>query len=383
MYLKKLNLLNFRNYETLEIEFKKKKNIIVGENAQGKTNLIESIFYLATLDSPRTSNDEDFVKWEKKNTLIHGVVEKSNGFVAELDVIINPGSPKTLKVNKIKKNVYNQFLGQLMAVSFSTTDLLLLRGTPKDRRTWIDNAICQVYPAYYSRMQNFNKVRQQKLSLLKSFNGYSNNLSSVQKNMLESWNVQIATSGSNIIYLRQKYLKEIYPFAQAKTMEISGERDDIRIVYDSSLYYSYDVAKEEIPSLENIKEKYDKLLENLMEKEIQKAQLLVGPHRDDVVFYINDKEAKAFASQGQQRTIVLSLKLSEFSLIKQVFDEEPVLLLDDVFAELDIQRQKYLFETIGNIDQTIVTTTDIDSFEQEWLKDVDIFKVRKGVIVND
>ena len=207
MYLKSLKLINFRNYEQLELVFKKNKTVIVGGNAQGKTNLVESIYFLATLDSPRVSSDSEYVFWGTNTSFVSGVVNRSSGVVLELSIAINLGKQKILKMNKVKKASYKDFLGQLVVVSFSVDDLLLLRGSPKDRRKWIDTAICQLYPAYYSRMLLYNKIREQKKAFLKTFNNYATNLSSAQISMLESWNDQISTAGSNIIYLREKFLK--------------------------------------------------------------------------------------------------------------------------------------------------------------------------------
>lgn len=382
MYLKCLKLLNFRNYEKLEVSFKNKKTIIVGDNAQGKTNLLEAICLLATLSSHRVVSDSEYIQWGKEKGLISGIIDKSNEVTTELDVIINPGVPKVLKVNKIKKNSYNEFLGQLIVVSFSIEDLLLLRGGPKDRRRWVDTAIYQLYPAYYNRLQLYNKIKQQKQALLKSFNKYADNLSSVQINMLESWNEQISVAGSNIVYLREKFLKEIFPVAYKKVYELSAGEDLLKVNYESSLGCTFCCHEDTLPSVEEIKEIYNQRIKLRIEEEIIKGQVMIGPHRDDINFYIGDREAKTFASQGQQRTIVLALKLSELDLIKQALNDEPVLLLDDVLAELDLSRQKFLFESIGSKAQTIITTTDFKLFEGKLFDDIDILKVEKGIVVN-
>lgn len=381
MYLNSLNLANFRNYEKLKLKFNKSKTIIVGQNAQGKTNLIEAIYFLATLSSSRVSSDAEFVMWEQPHSFINAEVTHGSGVLSELDVVITPGKSKILKLNKINKKSYKDFLGQLIAVSFSSIDLLLLRGTPSDRRKWIDTSICQLYPAYYDKLQTYNKIKDQKKAFLKTFNGYSTNLSSFQVNMLDSWNEQIAIAGSNIIYLRQKYLKEIFPFAKDKCFQISGENDSLNINYESSLGLNFNTENPNLPAIEEVRMIYTKQIENRTEEEIIKAQVLLGPHRDDISFNLNGMSAKMFASQGQQRTIVLSLKLAELDLIKASLGEEPVLLLDDVLAELDVLRQKYLFDSISSENQTIITTTDLDSFENDWLEDVEILNIKKGKIV--
>jgi len=382
MFLKQLNLLNFRNYENLKLDFNKKITILVGKNAQGKTNLIESIYFLATLDSFRASKDSEYVLWDKENAIIKAIVDKNSGSEIELDVVITPGKSKILRVNKLKKNLHEEFLGHLIVVSFSVEDLLLLRGGPKERRRWLDLAICQFYPAYYSRLNVFNKIKQQKQALLKSFNGYFSNISTVQKDMLESWNEQLAVAGSNIIYLRLKFLKEIYPLAKEKTFQISGGMDSLGINYDSTVGIDFACQIDTLPVIEEIKNNYKNKLQEELNNEIARNKVLVGPHRDDIKFYIGDKQADIFASQGQQRTIVLSLKLSEVELVKQVLKEDPLLILDDVLAELDLSRQKILFESMANVNQTVITTTDITMFKDKNFDNADIFYVEKGVIID-
>lgn len=381
MYLSQLRLYNFRNYENVRLDFTKSKTVIVGGNAQGKTNLVEAIYFLATLDSPRTSADAEYVRWGETDCLVSGLVTSTSGTEAELEVIISPGKAKTLKINKVKKTSHSQFLGNMVAVSFSVDDLLLLRGAPKDRRKWIDTAICQVYPGYYNRMQTYNKVRDQKKAFLKTLNGYYDSMSSLQKSMLESWNDQIAIAGSNIIYLREKFLKELYPFANMKNYQISGNKDDLTICYKTSPGADFSCHDQELLSIEDTNKEYLKVLKQKEEEEVVKGQVLVGPHRDDIAFRLGGKEADVYASQGQQRTIVLSLKLAELELLKTAMKEDPILILDDVLAELDLKRQKYLFESIGKENQTIITTTDLEGLKDKWFEDIDIIEVEKGSII--
>ncbi|MGD9580122.1 MAG: DNA replication/repair protein RecF [Vampirovibrionia bacterium] len=382
MFLKSLKLLNFRNYESLNIEFNKKKNVIVGGNAQGKTNLVEAIYFIAVLDSTRTSSDSELVKLGNDNAFIGVVVDKNDTRPVELSVVINPGKSKILKVNQVRKKVFGDFLGKLAVVSFSVDDLLLLRGAPADRRRYIDNAISQIYPAFYSRLQSYNKIKQQKQALLKTFNGYSSNLSSIQNDMIDSWNEQISVAGSNIIYLREKFLKEIFPVSVDKNFLISGGKDSLSVSYNSTIGTTFNCKNDDLSSIEDIKKFYDIRLKQKKEEEIQKGQVVVGPHRDDIIFYLNDKEAHIYASQGQQRTVVLSLKLAELELIKQSLGEEPLLILDDVLAELDLSRQTHLFNSIGKDCQTIITTTDLDSFKDKQLGDVDVFEIANGELLN-
>lgn len=372
--------MNFRNYKELSLDFNGKKNVIVGDNAQGKTNLVEAICYLASLTSPRTSNDSELVYWKENNALVEAFVEKANGFTVELDVIINPGKSKILKLNKLKKSTFKDYLGHLAVVSFSIDDLLLLRGTPKDRRKWIDSAISQLYPVYYDKLSVYNKVRQQKQAFLKSLYANSTNMRSIQTAMIESWNEQLALAGSNIVYLRKKFLKEIYPYAKTAVDNISGGKETLKIKYDNTLDMEYYCHGDELKPLDTIRKVFNAQIKAKQDEEISKSQVIVGPHRDDIKFFLEDKDATQFASQGQQRTVVLALKLAELELVKESLQDEPLLILDDVLAELDLTRQKYLFKSISSAGQTIITTTDVDSLDLQWLDDVDIYKVQEGMI---
>ncbi|MDD3013807.1 MAG: DNA replication/repair protein RecF [Candidatus Gastranaerophilales bacterium] len=378
MFIHKLELVNFRNYEHCKIEFQTNKTILVGKNAQGKTNLIESIYYLAVLSSYRASGDSELIKKGESSAVIKAMVEKSFTNV-NLDIIINPPKHKLLKVNSIKKSGYSQFLGNLIVVNFSISDLLLLRGSPSDRRKWIDDSISQLYPAYIDRLHKYNKIRVQRNNLLKEFKG-NINLTQSQKDSLFVWNEQIIKSGSNLIHLRMKYLKEIQSRACEKHKFISFGEENLLVKYNSTITGDFDCVEDEIMPPEKIAELYSINISQKQAEEIIRSQTVTGPHRDDILFFINGINAKNFASQGQQRTIVLALKLAELDFIKSITDENPVLLLDDVLAELDQSRQNYLLDSIGENIQTIITTVDISNFPPEYLEGVTIYNVESGKI---
>ena len=251
---------------------------------------------------------------------------------------------------------------------FSTNDLLLLRGNPSDRRDWLDRAISQIYPAYDERLSKYDKIRIQKNNCLKDYLKTGN----LNETLLDVYNEQLAVTGSNIIYLRIKFLKEIEKIASEKHHIIS-ETEQLRIEYDNS-FLNGDIT------IEEILEKFKISLEERKQEELRRGQACVGPHRDDVIFYINDNDASKFASQGQQITVVLALKLSELDIITSKTGEEPVLLLDDVLAELDDIRQNYLLKSINNNTQTIITSVDTVLFEDEFLKDVKIYNIENGAI---
>ncbi len=375
MFVKSIELKNYRNYENLSINFNSDKILLIGKNAQGKTNLLESLYYLSCLSSARAKTDSELILWDKDFAKVKATVEKQE-LERELEITINPPKRKELKVNGVKKNKSSDFCTNLSVVSFSVNDLLLLRGVPDDRRDWLDMAISQIYPAYPDRISKYNKIRIQKNNHLKEIKGNIN----ADTSLLDVFNTQLAISGSNIIFLRLKFLKEIQKIAMEKHLQIAP-KEILTTFYNSTVTSEIDFSIENIPTVEDIAQMFNQKLEERKLEEIIRAQSLVGPHRDDVSFLINDIEAKKFASQGQQRTIVLSLKLAELELIKEKINDTPILLLDDVLAELDNVRQNYLLNAIGSQTQTIITSVDTLHFDDEYLKDVEIFKISEGMVV--
>ncbi len=374
MFVKSVELKNFRNYEALNLDFSRNKILLIGKNAQGKTNLLESLYYLSCLGSPRAKTDSELILWGKDFAKITALVLK-NDMEKELDVLISPPKRKELKINKVKKNKSSEFCTNLSVVSFSVNDLLLLRGVPDDRRNWLDMAISQIYPAYLDRISKYNKIRVQKNNHLKDIKGNMN----ADTSLMEVFNSQLVVAGSNIIFLRLKFLKELQKFAMEKHIQIA-ENETLTTVYNSTVSGDIDFLQMDL-SVEQIAHSFEQKLEERKPEEIIRAQSLVGPHRDDVSFFINGIEAKKFASQGQQRTVVLSLKLAELELIKQKIDDTPVLLLDDVLAELDNIRQNYLLNAIGKNIQTIITSVDTLQFDDEYLRDVEIFNISDGKLM--
>lgn len=365
MFLKKISLTNFRNYDSLEFEFKKNKTLFIGKNAQGKTNLLEAVYYLSGLDSNRIRKDIELVKFGCDFASIKATVSRLDVDI-ELDVLINPPKNKLLKVNGIKKNKHKDFLRVLSVVNFSASDLMLLRGEPSDRRKWLDMAICQIYPGYEERLSKYNKIRLQKANYLNNFD--------ISPDMLDVFNSQLAIASSNIVYLRMKFLDEIKKIAAEKHKNISKE-ELLNLKYES------DTIKEFV-SLSDMTEIFIKALNENKQKEIMRHSCLIGPHRDDICFEINNLDARRYASQGQQRTLVLALKLSELDIISDKTGENPVLLLDDVLAELDDIRQNYLLNSVKNGIQTIITSVDTLFFDERFLADVDIVSIKEGKIVN-
>ena len=358
MKIVSLGLKNYRNCENILLDFNKQKTLIIGKNAQGKTNILESIYLLSDLKSTRTSSWLDFIKFNTKAFEINARIIKNNTDI-ELDCSYNEEKKRELKVNKVKTSS-KDFRLIVKTVLFSTKDLLLLRGTPQDRRDWLDRAISQIYPAYDERLNKYEKLRVQKNNLLKS--------EEIDFTLLDIYNDQIAITGANIIYLRKKFLKEIETIASNKHKIISNSEE---------FTLTYTCPYNEIEEINSYLK--DELIRRKQE-ELGRRQACVGPHRDDIEFKINNIDAVKFASQGQQRTLVLSLKLGELDIIKQKTGFSPILLLDDVLAELDETRQNYLLKSIENDVQTIITSVDTLLFEEEFLKDVEIYSIENGSI---
>ena len=362
MRLKSLKLKNYRNCKNIEINFCDFKNLIIGKNAQGKTNILESIYFLSNLKSVRTSNNLDLIKFGTEKTEINAVIEKNNTNI-EMDFFYNDEKKKKFALNKVK-STQKDFRQVLKTVLFSSEDLMLLRGAPEDRRKWLDRAISQIYPLYEERISKYEKIRTQKNNLLKD--------EKCDKNLLEVYNEQLAIAGSNVIFLRKKYLSEIEKIAKQKHSNIS-EQENLKIYYSST----FELGE----TVEEILENYKSSLKENYNEELRRMQSLIGPHRDDIVFFINDNDSTKFASQGQQRTIVLALKMAEIDIIKEKVGTSPILLLDDVLAELDDLRQNYLLNSINRETQTIITSVDTLFFNEEFLKDVKIFKINEGKII--
>lgn len=355
--MKILNLIlkNYRNCKNLDLNFSYDKILIIGKNAQGKTNILESVYFLSQLKSPRTSNVKDLINFDTDNFDIIAQINKSD---TDIDMAVNyENSKRILKLNGLKTTPKN-FKSTLKTVLFSTEDLMLLRGAPQDRRNWLDRAISQIYPAYDERLNKYEKIRIQKSNLLK--------LPEINHELLDVYNYQLVITGSNIILLRQKFINELKSHAINKHNNIA-EFEDFDIKYSVEQTQIEDIAKA-----------LEEELQTRKSEEIARKQACVGPHRDDVIFYINGKEATKFASQGQQRTVVLALKLAEINLIKEKLGESPILLLDDVLAELDDTRQNYLLKTIEDDTQTIITSVDTLLFDEKFLKNVKIYNIKDG-----
>lgn len=359
MFIKSLELENFRNYEALKIEFNKGTNILYGDNAQGKTNILEAIYLSSTTKSHKGSKDKDIVHFEKEEAHIRTQIEK-NGIVEKVDMHLRKNKTKGIAINNRKIKKAADLLGILNVVLFSPEDLGIIKNGPADRRRFVDMELCQLDKFYLYNLNNYNKIINQRNKLLKDMY-----MSPSLKDTLEVWDSQLVTYGIQIIERRNSFIDQLNEIIKEIHNKLSGGKEDIFIRYD------FDVSPEE----------FEESLRNSQNKDMKFKQTSVGPHRDDIVFLIGGIDIRKFGSQGQQRTAALSLKLSEIEIVKEITKETPVLLLDDVLSELDSSRQNYLLNSIGEI-QTIITCTGLDEFVNNRFEINKIFKIISGK-VND
>ncbi|PSB17584.1 DNA replication and repair protein RecF [Phormidesmis priestleyi ULC007] len=386
MYLKTLHLRNFRNYPDQQVEFSAAKTILVGNNAQGKSNLLEAVELMSSLRSHRTSRDRDLILDGEAIAQISGHLQKDMGEV-DLSMTLRQNGRRSVGLNGLNLRRQLDFLGTLNMVQFSSLDLDLVRGGPEQRRHWLDALLVQLEPIYASVLQQYNQILRQRNALLKSiqksdlnrqnlFNSQALEIESQSLNPseLSLWDAQLAIAGSRVIRRRARVLQRLIPFAQSWHQTISGSTEALEIRY--------------APNVELIDDNPEALQKAFLEKIQQRAIVerhqgttIVGPHRDEVEFTINNTPARQYGSQGQQRTLVLALKLAELKLIEDVIGEPPLLLLDDVLAELDLSRQNQLLDAIQDRFQTLITTTHLGSFDAQWINASQILEVKAGQLV--
>ncbi len=376
MYLKKLHLRSFRNYVDRQVEFTARKTILVGNNAQGKSNLLEAVELLASLKSHRTSRDRELVLDTATAGQIEAVVERTHS-TNELSIIVRKQGRRTVAVNRENLRRQLDFLGVLNAVQFSSLDLDLVRGAPDTRRSWLDGLLIQLEPVYSSILQQYNQVLRQRNALLKKIRAIrqDESLGSVDsfEPQLRLWDEQLAAAGSRVARRRARVVARLAPIAQSWHKRISGETEQLEVNYLPNVEWTEDDPGK-------VQQAFLARIEERRMAEQYQGKTVVGTHRDEIEFTINQTPARYYGSQGQQRTLVLALKLAELKLIEEVIGEPPLLLLDDVLAELDPNRQKQLLEVIGDRFQTIITTTHIDSFNQDWIRDSQVLKVEAGTL---
>ncbi|MEG4589681.1 DNA replication/repair protein RecF [Microcoleus sp. MOSTC5] len=407
MYLKTLHLRQFRNYFDQKVAFDAPKTILVGNNAQGKSNLLEAVELLSTLKSHRVGRDRDLILDSKPSGQIDATLERQAGPI-DLALTLRSQARRTLKLNGEPLRRHLDFLSVLNVVQFSCLDLDLVRGGPEGRRNWIDRLVIQLEPIYAHILQQYNQILRQRNALLKrskeirkaefseSFDKMQflppespepenkedlpipNSQFPIPSSELALWDAQLATAGARVIRRRDRILERLMPLARNWHRSISGSAEVLDVKYDANIEVSSELIAKE--NLEGVRQAFlEKIQKRAIAEQFQ-GTTLVGPHRDDIIFTINSTPARQYASQGQQRTLVLALKLAELQLIEEVVGEAPLLLLDDVLAELDLSRQNQLLETIQERFQTLITTTHLGAFDTQWLRQTQILSVVAGQI---
>ena len=357
MIVKSLELNNYRNYETLHINFEAGTNILYGNNAQGKTNILESIYLGGTTKSHRGSKDKEIIRFEEEESHIRIFVEKKEKQF-QIDMHLKKNRSKGIAINRIPIKKASELFGILNIVFFSPEDLNIIKNGPSERRRFMDAELCQLDKIYLSDLAKYNKILNQRNKLLKDIY-FRPDL----KDTLSVWDMQLVEYGKKIVIARQKFVNNLNAIVTDIHNNISGGKEQMVLSYEPNV----------------TAEEFEKKLENAKEKDLKSGQTTTGPHRDDLSFTIKGIDIRKFGSQGQQRTCALSLKLAEIQLVKQVIKDTPVLLLDDVLSELDSNRQNYLLNNICDT-QTIITCTGLDEFIRNRFHINRVFEVVEGKV---
>ena len=358
-----IKLINFRNYCNLDINLNSKTNVFIGKNAQGKTNLLESIYICATGRSFRTNRDREIISFDKNQAYI-GSKMNIGKYERMVEIKLERDKTKRIKVNQTELKNYKELYSGLNVVIFSPEDLKLVKEGPGERRNFLDLEISQIKPVYNYNIARYNKILFQRNNILKS-NKFQKDI----KSLLEIFDLQLAKIGTEIVIERNNYINDLSKICKVTHNRITLSKESLDLKYCSNINLFDDKAEME--------REYIKKLQKNIEKDIEYRTTSVGAHRDDIIITINNKDLKTYGSQGQQRTAILSIKLSEVELIKNERGIYPVLLLDDVFSELDEQRRKYLIKSFRDM-QTLITVTDaIDLKEMDHIEKT-VFHVENG-----
>ncbi len=357
MIAEKLELTNFRNYKELSLELSENVNILYGNNAQGKTNVLEAIYLCCTTKSHKGSKDKDMVKIGEDEAHLRMYLEK-NGFNHKIDMQLRKSGKKSVAVDGLPIKKASDLYGLANVILFSPEDLSMIKNGPAERRRFMDAELCQLNKLYLQQLSKYNKILEQRNDLLKQIS-FNPGL----KDTLEVWDEQLAECGRFIISERQKFTEDINDLVNEIHNRISGGCERLKVVYE--------------PNTEA--DSFLKELKAGMNRDLYQKTTGVGPHRDDLSFFTEDQNIKLFGSQGQQRTAALSLKLAEIELVKRKIGENPILLLDDVLSELDRNRQQALLNFIDGI-QTVITCTGLEEFVGYRSGMNTLYKVTNGII---
>lgn len=370
MKLKTLQLENYRNYEHIALTCHPEVNILIGENAQGKTNLLESIYTLALAKSHRTSNDRELIRFNQEYAKIEGDLHYRHGNMPLTMFITKKG--KKVKVNHIEQSRLTQYIGHLNVVLFAPEDLNIVKGAPQVRRRFIDMELGQISALYLNDLSQYQRILKQKSNYLKQLQfGHASD-----RTMLEILNQQFAEYAVKVTIRRMQFINELQALAQPIHDGITNGKESLELDYLPSLKLT-DTTQDTDTQIESALQ----FLNDNITREIDRGSCLFGPHRDDLGFRVNSMDAQIYGSQGQQRTTALSVKLAEIELMNIEVGEYPILLLDDVLSELDDSRQTHLLSTIQHKVQTFVTTTSVEGIDHEIMKDAKVYRINQGEIM--
>ena len=357
MIIKSIELSNFRNYENLNIQFDSETNILYGDNAQGKTNILEAAYLSGTTKSHKSSKDKEMIRFNCEEAHIRTIVEK-NDKEYQIDMHLRSRGSKGVAVNKVPIKKASELFGILNIVFFSPEDLNIIKEGPAERRRFLDSELCQLDKLYLSDLTKYNKILNQRNKLLKDITFRPDFIET-----LPIWDAQLVETGKRIIQRRKIFIEELNEIIGQIHSNISGGKEHLILKYE--------------PNIDDIF--FGDELLKAKQKDLKLCQTTVGPHRDDMLFSVNDIDIRKYGSQGQQRTSALSLKLSEIEIVKKSIHNTPVLLLDDVLSELDSNRQNFLLNSISDI-QTIITCTGLEEFVKNRFQINKVFKVINGKV---
>ncbi|MDD4211159.1 MAG: DNA replication/repair protein RecF [Clostridia bacterium] len=360
MRIKKIKLINFRNYKNQTIDLNDGLNVLVGENAQGKTNLIEAIYFSCIGKSPRTKKENELINWQAENAKIEIELEKKEGSKL-IEVFLNKKGKKNIKINGINILRIGELIGTLNCVFFAPDELKLVKDSPQDRRRFMDIDLSQLSKNYFYLINTYNKILAERNKLLKDTKSFD-----TLKQTIYIWDKQLADVGSKIIIRRIRFLNALKVYANKTHQELTSNKENLELFYEGI------VEK----TTEEIKQKLLKEYEINLEKDFRLGFTNIGPHRDDISILTNGIDVKSFGSQGQQRTVALSLKLAELEIFASERGEYPILLLDDVLSELDDERKNKLLNKTKTV-QTLITTTNFN-----YKQKANILKVKEGTITS-
>ncbi|HLH79948.1 MAG TPA: DNA replication/repair protein RecF [Chthonomonas sp.] len=401
MHIRRLHLTDFRNYAELTLEPAEGLNILYGKNAQGKTNVLEAIALLATTRSMRAGRDSQMIRTGTEQAHIHAEVVREREGEVELFLTLFQTDRKSVQINHLKRERVLDLLGQFNAVFFGASELAIVSGEPADRRHFLNMGISQISPRYVYDLGHYRRVLEQRNRLLRDLR----EMRLARKDSgLEVWNEQLVRYGTSLIRRRLFYIERLIPLVAQIHEELSEGKERLELRYQSGIDLASDTAlgtqeagtamltaeasAEKVSPFTVVYDAEERQLRNLFERHLQQMQeeelrrgtTLIGPQRDDLVFLINGVDARIYGSQGQQRTVALSLKLAEFCLMESFVGEPPVMLLDDVMSDLDDVRRRRLLKWIQGRCQTFLTCTNLRSFPKEVLRDAAVFQVRAGTV---